>query len=413
MTSETVHDLREFSDFRLTLMSRPPRLVHGTVILCLLLLGTALLWAALTRADLVVSAPGVVRPAFAARQIKTRFGGRIVKVYHREGEEVAAGDKLVQLDTDRLDNDIQKRQATFRAAEEEYAKGELLLQALARQFEADKATIAAKQQQALAEIAQAKKRRELDIQQATEALGFAKRELERERALIGTGAGTASQLDELRTKVNQATTALTKAQLPVEEEQFEVLRREMAHAEQTYAAKRREAEMKQANKQGEIRAAQKDLDTLRWERAEALVRAPMNGVITGGDLKEGEILEAGKVVAEIAVEQGFRFEAKVPSEDVGPLRLDMPARVRLDPFDYQRYGTAKGQVCFISPDSKLAEPGGVFYIVRIELDGDEVGRGDQRGRIKLGMAGRVEIVTERASLLTLLLKKIRHRISLG
>jgi hypothetical protein len=33
--------------------------------------------------------------------------------------------------------------------------------------------------------------------------------------------------------------------------------------------------------------------------------------------------------------------------------------------------------------------------VRIDLDGDEVGRGAWRGRVKLGTAGRAEIVTAR------------------
>jgi hypothetical protein len=52
------------------------------------------------------------------------------------------------------------------------------------------------------------------------------------------------------------------------------------------------------------------------------------------------------------------------------------------------------------------------YQVRIDLDGDEVGRGDLRGRIKLGMAGRAEIVTDRECPLSLLVRQIRQTISL-
>jgi hypothetical protein len=51
--------------------------------------------------------------------------------------------------------------------------------------------------------------------------------------------------------------------------------------------------------------------------------------------------------------------------------------------------------------------------VRIELDGGEVGRGPWQGRVKLGMAGQAEIVTDRESLLSLLVRKIRQSISLG
>jgi hypothetical protein len=58
-------------------------------------------------------------------------------------------------------------------------------------------------------------------------------------------------------------------------------------------------------------------------------------------------------VVEIVEQQGFRFEATVPSEDVGQLQVGMPpgsSSMR----DYQRYGTVAGTVVFLSPDSVQA-----------------------------------------------------------
>jgi multidrug efflux pump subunit AcrA (membrane-fusion protein) len=110
----------------------------------------------------------------------------------------------------------------------------------------------------------------------------------------------------------------------------------------------------------------------------------------------------------------FRFEAAVPSEEVGHLRVGMPARIRLDAYDYQRYGTVAGTVVFISPYSELPDKEPTArYVIRIELDRAELGRGDLRGQVKLGMAGQVEIVTEQESILSLLLRRIRRTISLG
>jgi hypothetical protein len=51
--------------------------------------------------------------------------------------------------------------------------------------------------------------------------------------------------------------------------------------------------------------------------------------------------------------------------------------------------------------------------LRIILAGDEVRRVALRGRVKLGMAGQAEIMTEQESLLALLVKKMRQTISLG
>ena len=54
MRYQLIYDLGECTKFRQTLLASPPRIVHGTVILLLGLLGAAVLWAALTQANLVV-----------------------------------------------------------------------------------------------------------------------------------------------------------------------------------------------------------------------------------------------------------------------------------------------------------------------------------------------------------------------
>jgi hypothetical protein len=53
------------------------------------------------------------------------------------------------------------------------------------------------------------------------------------------------------------------------------------------------------------------------------------------------------------------------------------------------------------------------YLVRIEMDGDAVGRGELRGEVKLGLGGTAEIVTDRESVLMIFFRKIRQTISLG
>jgi hypothetical protein len=51
--------------------------------------------------------------------------------------------------------------------------------------------------------------------------------------------------------------------------------------------------------------------------------------------------------------------------------------------------------------------------VKVALEGSEVGRGEYRGEIKLGMTGQAEIVTGQESILALLVKRVRQTISLG
>src|SRR5215468_3113429 len=111
MRDATILDLADCTEFRQTLLARPPRFVHGTVWLLGALLGAAVGWAALTKADLVVRAPGRVRPTSPPQKafnhargevLSASAGSRVVEVNYREGDEVRAGQVLIRLDTSRL-----------------------------------------------------------------------------------------------------------------------------------------------------------------------------------------------------------------------------------------------------------------------------------------------------------------------
>lgn len=70
-----------------------------------------------------------------------------------------------------------------------------------------------------------------------------------------------------------------------------------------------------------------------------------------------------------------------------------------------------GTVTFILPDSGVPMgQGPANCLVRIHLDGDEPGRGEFCGRVKLGMAGQADIVMGQERLLALLVRMIRQRI---
>jgi multidrug resistance efflux pump len=310
MRNELIEDLADCTEFRLTLQVQPPRIVHGTMLSLIMLLAMVMAWLAATQADLVVRAPGRARPVTSPMKVvnagngetlSASAGGRVVEVNVREGQEVRRGDILPRLDTERLDNEIAKRQRAIQAAEEELAELGRLEQLPAHQF-------------------------------------------------ASTGAKAEAEL-----------------------------------AARDYAVRRQEMHTKQGLKRAGIEALRLELANLRLEREQAVIRAPMDGIVTIGDLKVGDVLERGKPVIDIAEQRGFHFEAMVPGEEAGHLQVGLPARIKLDAYDYQRYGTVAGTVVFMSPDSGMpAGQGTATYLVKIELAGNEVGRGEFRGHVKLG-----------------------------
>jgi multidrug resistance efflux pump len=401
MHNDLLLDLADCTEFRQTLLARPPKIVHGTAGLLVIILGAALAWAAVTRANLVVRAPGRVRPVTTPKKVysaargealSAAVGGHVVEVNVREGDEVKQGALLIRLETSRLDNEIAKQQRLLRVAEVELARLDQLAGMTTRQFQAARA-------KAQAELAQARE----DVRRAKALQGA-------EIRLVQVELDTAN--DQERTQ--QALAKLAKARLPVDESRVPVAERALELLDREYDLKREELELKRAGKQGEIEATRLDLANRELERELAEIRAPIDGVVIKGDVKLGDVLEPGKPVLELARQEGFLFEGSVASEEVGHLKVGMAARIKLDAYTYQQYGTVSGTVHFLSPDSgREGEERTVTYIVRIALSSDELGRGEYRGRVKLGMTGQADIVTGNRSLLALLVKRIRQGISLG
>ena len=423
MPNEPFETLADCTEFRQTLLSRPPRFVHATVLLLASLLGAALAWSASSVADLVVRATGRVRAVSTPQKVINTVrgegvgagaGGRVVQVNFREGDRVRRGDVLVRLDTERLDNEIRRRERILLSGKDELARLRRLGELLAQQTEAARARAKAELEQTLTEVHQAKERQVEEMRLADAELVGAEDDLVRTRRLMASGAVAQAEGVKVLAKAKEARGKRDRALLPVDESKVPVLRKALIVADRDAAVKLEELAVKQAARQGEVDAARLEMANLELERQQSVLRSPLDGVVTAGDVKVGDILDPGKVAVEIAEENGFRFEMAVSSEDVAHLRVGMAARIKLDAYDYQQYGTLTGKVSFIAPDSTGGEGQQAGrYVLRIDLDGDEVGRGELRGRVKLGMTGQAEVVTEQRSLLSLLFRKIRHSISLG
>ena len=423
MRDDLVLDLADCTEFRQALQARPPGIVHGTLALLVALIGTALGWSATTRATLVVQGSGRIRPVTTPVQVysaargealSASVGGRIAEVHFREGDQVKRGEILIRLETGRLDNEMARQARLIRAGEEELAQLDRLDTAQARQFEAARARAEAELVRERTAVDRAEERRAAEIRLARLALSAAEREEEATRKLWERKAAPTAELARARMKAHEARERLARARIPVDASGVAVARRALEQAERDHAVRRDELELRRKARSGEIAAARLELANLELERAQAVIRSPIDGVVTAGDWKVGDLLEPGKAAAAVARQAGFLFEAAIPSEEIAHVRVGMPARIRLDAYDFQRYGTLDGTVSFISPDSGLAGgQAGALYTVRIATSRDEIGRGAYRGRVKLGMTGRGEIVTGRDRLLTLLVGRLRQTISLN
>jgi HlyD family secretion protein len=416
--------LENCTEFGLTVRSRPPAITHGTIWLLTLLLGGGITWMALTMASLVVRAPGLVRPVSSPEGVYVRGNSealsasatlRVGKVFYHQGDRVNKGDVLILLDTPKLETDIVKNKDRMKTLQATLRERGHELQLKKNEHEAKLAADRKLIDEAKEDVRKAKEERKIKIMNSRVELKVARAKAETTRRLAATRAAGREAMEEDNAKADAAQLKLEQALLPVNEENVAAREQVLATDDQLFRGQESAIQQQIAATEGEIKQAEGDLVNLKGQLAFAEVRAPLTGIVTREEVKVGDELPPGKPFTEIAVENGYNFEAEVTSEDRGHLQLGLPVNIKLDAFDFQSYGTVKGEVLSISPDSTVKEQNGssrTVYLVKIKLLGEQVGSGDKQGTVSLGLQGTADIVTHEASILSILVKKLKQSISL-
>jgi adhesin transport system membrane fusion protein len=172
--------------------------------------------------------------------------------------------------------------------------------------------------------------------------------------------------------------------------------------------------------QAEYTKTQEDLVTaseLLNQRSDALkdteVRAPSDGIVKNIRLTTiGGVLRPGDEVLSI-VPTGERLivEARVPPSDIANVKIGQQASVKFDAYDSSIYGSARGDVSYISPDTIVEQtPQGnmSYYRVHIAVDTSSMKphREGERIQIQPGMTVTAEILTGRNTVFRYLVKPL-------
>ncbi|HUJ60442.1 MAG TPA: HlyD family efflux transporter periplasmic adaptor subunit [Kofleriaceae bacterium] len=424
MRTHRVYALSEVSQLARVIPARPGIAVVGTIGLLLALVVGAIAWAAVTEADVVVRAPARVRARSAPKlsftetsgeQVAAAIAGRVAKVAVVEGQTVKAGDVLATLDSEQLQNDRARLAAIAASARDARDAAARMLELAQAQFEAAQDEREAELAQVSHEESQRWRKTSAEVALARTALDAARRDRDRVQALVGDGAASQSQLDQANEKVREADGQLGAAQVGGGTGRAEVLRKQIALAERDFAVHREELVQHVSSGNADLAAAQHNLANLDVELAKASVRATSAGVVSTVAARPGDVVQAGQQLFAIAPSDGVRIDAAIAAADIGSIKTGMRVRLRLDAFDWQRYGTLGGTITQIGNDAEPLSVGGAqvpIYVVRVELDRDVIGRGELRGQLKLGMTGVVDVVTERRQLLPLLVGHLHQALAI-
>ncbi len=173
----------------------------------------------------------------------------------------------------------------------------------------------------------------------------------------------------------------------------------------------------------ELNKAEEDLNTQEQtllDRRQILehtdIIAPATGVIKsirvttlGGVVRQGD-----EILQILPTESALIIEAKLKPAEMGFMKVGLPAKVKLDAYDYSVFGVMKGDVSYISPDTLTEDTKlGIVTYYRVKVN---IGEREFKGRIasdievRPGMTATVDIKTGSRTILAYLLKPVSKTI---
>jgi multidrug resistance efflux pump len=135
----------------------------------------------------------------------------------------------------------------------------------------------------------------------------------------------------------------------------------------------------------------------------ASVTMPVAGTITELLVKHvGDVVAGGAAIATVVPADAPLFvEATVTNKDVGFLRPGVEARIKVDAFPFQQFGTARARVTRVLP---AAGSNGSF-VVQLELLDERLTVGDTHYNLFSGLAVQVDLITGRRRMLEVLMQR--------
>jgi HlyD family type I secretion membrane fusion protein len=387
-------------------------------------------WAAATPLPEIALAPGQVETSVAAAPVQHLEGGIVEQVLVREGETVEVGQPLLRLHDAAPRAELaqmQVRLAALRLQAERLAAlaagalplpGPEAVTLLGPQRAALEARLAA-QAARRATLAEQVAQRRSEIATLTGQAAALERQVAMFRDELATRQALARDGLTTRIAVLEANRLLVGAEAERERTHGQAMTaaRSMAEAEARLAelgsTALDEARTEAARIAQEIAETEAAIGRLEDRAERVLLRAPGAGVVRGlAVTRPGSVLAPGAVVAEILpADAALVVEARITPRDIGFVSPGQPVTVKVQAFDFSRFGTVEGQVERISAGAFLDDQKQPHWRARIALSQEHVGRDPDLARLAAGMTVTAEITTGRKTVLQYLLKPLYAAVS--
>jgi len=402
----------------------------------------ALAWATFGHVDIIATAQGKVVSTGRTKIIQPLEPGIVEAIWVENGDPVAAGQVLISLDQTVTTAERNRINHDFRQARLDVAR----LAALRAGLEAGSEPLAHFVPPADVPEREVAKTRATMIAQAAEQaakVSSLEQQIAQKTAEAEEVAATIAKLQaslplvqetaDVRRKAMQIEfgnrIAYLDAQTRLVEQQNELNVQERRAAEVAAARQALEWQLAQTKAEyargilgdladAEVKSAQlaEDLAKASEKMREQVLRAPVDGTVQQLAVytKGGIVTSAQQLMVIVPFDSHLEIEAMVQNKDIGFVQEGQPAEIKIDTFNFTRYGLLHGKVLNVSHDAIVrdkppenpttpsagaladtSEPKGqeLLYAARVSLDQTQMQIDDRLVNLAPGMAVTVEIKT--------------------
>ncbi len=359
--------------------------------LLIILVVTVIAWSILGHVDIIVNASGKIIPSDRIKTVASIDVASVRAIHVKEGQAVKAGDVLIELDARSSDTERDKAEGDRQVALLQIARSRALISAIdtgkPQQIVSIKGIAAGAFQEAVLHLEgqwreyEAKlERLDAEIQRYSQALPLAaQRASDYESLSKSRDVSAHAWMEKEHAKID------LEGQLNEAKNQKSVLTSE---TRKTALDALTDASRVVASSSQDARRASVHSELLK-------LVAPVNGTVQQLTVHTvGGVVPAAQPLMQIVPQQGpLEVEAFVENKDIGFIVEGQSAEVKIDAFEYTKYGTVPGRVIHVSRDAIQDEKKGLIYLVKVVLDKSAIRVDAREISLTPGMSINAEIKT--------------------
>lgn len=350
------------------------------------LIAFAGLWMFFGKVDVVVSARAMVIPDGEVKVIQPLDAGVIRKIAVKEGDFVKQGDVLLEIDPSTTEPALASK-------EENLNKFEIEIERLNAQA-------------ALAPLSPNPSKYSLDLIREQKNIYTASVESYRDK--VRSASAEKANYQSLLTSSREKAARLKKVlDIIAKDEYIEEINKinsyqaeiaklnsEISYTKETF---RSETLKELADKQKQATELRAEVDQIKFRNTKQTILSPCDGHVDKIVMQTigGVVQPAQQLMMVTPVDVPLLVKATVLNKDIGFVKPGMDAKIKVDTFNFQKYGILNGKVTTVASSSINDEKLGPVYEVFIQPLQTKLVVEGKEANISAGMSGTAEIKTEK------------------